>query len=158
MSNTADDFSQKSQANARLAGSYWKIAETAESKRCVFCELKDKYIVDEKNGLVLTVNLFPYINGHMLVIPRRHVENFLELTPEEIATANELMQKSIKLLRGELSVDGIWLVLRDGQIAEKTVKHLHWQVMPYKNGLNQWNYQEITLPPIELAERLRNAL
>jgi len=29
--------------------------------------------------------------------------------------------------------------------------------MPYTDGIMKWNYQEITIPPIELAERLRNA-
>ncbi len=153
-----NDFGEYSQLNARTEGTYWDIAERVESKKCVFCELKDKYIIVEKKGWVLTVNIFPYINGHLMVIPKRHVENYVELTQKDHIVAHKLMKVGVLLLRQELGVDGIWLILRDGRIAQKTVSHLHWQIMPYIKGLNEWNFQKITVAPIVLAQRLRRAL
>jgi diadenosine tetraphosphate (Ap4A) HIT family hydrolase len=152
-------FSEESQINARVRGEYDQIAGTVN--KCVFCDLKDKYILKEKNGLVLTVNIFPYIDGQLLVIPRRHVESFAELTGEEIITNFELTKTAIGILKKELKVEGLWLVLREGVLGEasgKTVSHLHWNIMPYMQGLNTWHYQEITIPPLKLAARLRRKI
>jgi len=149
----SDVFSKESQLNARTGGKYDELARNVG--KCVFCDLKDKYILTEKDGMVLTVNLFPYIDGQMLVIPRRHVENLDELTEKEIKTSILLSKKAIKVLRKELKVDGVWLVLRDGGLAGKTVRHLHWNIMPYVDGINTWHYQDITIAPIDLATKLR---
>ena len=47
--------------------------------------------------------------------------------------------------------------MRQGEIAGKTVRHLHWNIMPYVEGLNTWHFQEISITPLDLAKRLRNA-
>jgi diadenosine tetraphosphate (Ap4A) HIT family hydrolase len=153
-----DLFSEVNQLNARRGGQYDAIAATAEETRCVFCDLKDKYILFEKEGLVVTVNIFPYIDGHLLVIPRRHVESFKQLTKKEIMTNFELTKTAVGILEKELGVKGFWMVLREGltgPISGKTVKHLHWNILPYIEGLNTWHYQEITSTPQDLASRLR---
>lgn len=158
MPKKEDLFSGKNQLNARRGGQYEKLAEKAEAQKCVFCDLREKYIVSEQEGVVLTVNIFPYIDGHLLVIPRRHVESYLDLTDEEILLCNTLAKQGIKLLQDELRIEGVWLLIRDGLNAQKTVKHLHWQVMPYVDGLNEWHHQEITIPPVDLAGKLRKRL
>lgn len=158
MKKSENIFSPKNQLNARRNGGYEKLAAKAEMQKCVFCDLREKYIVTEKEGMVLTVNIFPYINGHLLIIPRRHVESFMDLSDEEILTANHLMKSGMKLLKTKLEIGNYWMIIREGKSAQKTVKHLHWQVLPYIDGLNVWNHQEITIPSIELAERLRKGL
>ena len=137
---------------------YNDIAAQAEQKKCVFCDLKDKYILYEKDGLVVTVNIFPYIDGHLLVIPRRHVESFKQLTIKEITTNYELTKQAIDILEKEMGIVGFWMILREGQTGSasgKSVKHLHWNILPYEEGLNTWHYREIKNTPLELATRLR---
>lgn len=146
-------FDKELQVSARRQGKYDEIA--ANVGKCVFCDLREKYIITREKGLVLTVNVFPYINGHLLIVPERHIENYLKLTKDEMVVYHRLARKGITLLREKLKVDGVWLLLRDGQLAEKTVKHLHWQVMPYTNGLVNWHYQKIDISPEELAKKLR---
>jgi diadenosine tetraphosphate (Ap4A) HIT family hydrolase len=155
---TTDLFSEDNQLNARLRGEYDQIAATVENDRCVFCDLKQKYILFEKNGLVVTVNLYPYIDGQLLIIPRRHVENYHELTVDEIKTNFELTKMAMTALRQQMGIQGMWLILRDGDkgsASGKTVKHLHWNILPYTNDLNTWHYQKLTITPINLAEKLR---
>lgn len=153
MAKKKDLFSKKWQTNARIRGKYNAIA--ASVNKCVFCDLKKKYIVAENSGVVLTVNLFPYIKGHLLIIPRRHVENYLELTQKEIIACQRLMKKGLKLLRDVLQINDVWLLLRDGQQVGKTVKHLHWQVLPNGEKLVKWHYQKINASPESLAKTLR---
>ncbi len=151
------DFGEASQKNARNSGQYWRIAKEVEEKKCVFCDLKDKYIIATSKYSVLTVNIFPYINGQLMVIPKRHVEDFSEIKKEEVLDMHKLVDKGLKILKKKLEIDNVWIILRNGNIAGKTVKHLHWNIMPYIEELNTWHYQEITLAPIDLAVKLRNS-
>lgn len=146
-------FSKNNQANARRDGEYENIASNVN--KCVFCDLRKKYVVAEKSGVVLTVNLFPYNNGHLLVIPKRHIEDYRQVSDKEVIAYHNLAKDALKFLRSKLKVDGVWLLLRDGMNSGKTVRHLHWQVIPYFEGLIEWNYQEIDLLPIDLAKMFK---
>jgi ATP adenylyltransferase len=152
-------FSKDKQLNSRLRGEYNDLAHAAEEQKCVFCDLKDKYIVGKKAGMVLTVNIFPYINGQLLIIPERHIESFEELKRGEWQAIYDLSRKGLKVLDKILGVKGVWMILRDGETGPKsgkTVRHLHWNIMPYSDNLNTWHYQKITVAPLDLAKKLRN--
>lgn len=153
--NKDRDFGQDPETNPRKNGDYWKIAEERESKKCVFCDLKDKYVIKTSDHSTLTVNIFPYIDGQLIVIPNRHIIDISEAEPEEILDMQGLCVDGIKLLRENLGIDNVWLILRNGNVAGKTVKHLHWNILPYVEGLNTWNYKEITMQPIDVAKILR---
>ncbi len=144
--------------NARKNGSYSKI--WTNTGKCVFCDLREKYIITTNERAVLTVNIFPYINGHLLIVPKRHVEDFLEITNEEWADMHELAQIGVTLLRNVLNIEEVWIIQRapHGFKAAKTVAHAHMLLMPYEKELINWNFQEITLPPMELAKELRKKL
>ena len=142
--------------NARTKGTYSQV--WTNTGKCVFCDLREKYIIIQNETAVLTVNIFPYINGHMLVIPKRHVEDFLEITPDEWADMQSLAKLAIKLLKkSKLAQKETWVLFRAPKNfgAGKTVPHSHMLILPYKPELVNWNYQEISLPPLELAEKLR---
>ncbi|OGD00089.1 hypothetical protein A2972_01075 [Candidatus Amesbacteria bacterium RIFCSPLOWO2_01_FULL_47_33] len=159
--NEKDDFSTDNQLNLRLRGGYEKLAEKILKNSCPFCNLKEKYILAEKDGLVLTVNIFPYIDGQLMVIPRRHIKSFEEVTVEETVTNYFLSQLAITLLREELGVKGVWMLLRDGGLGSesgKTVEHLHWNILPYTDSLNTWHHQELSVTPAEMAVRLRSKI
>ena len=143
-------------ANARVEGTYHEIAENVG--KCVFCDLRDKYVVTKQNGWVLTVNIYPYINGQLLVLPEKHIENYNDLTSEDVLASDKLIKGGIDLLKRGLGIENYWIVLRQGELAGKTVKHLHWNIMPYVEGLNTWHYQTITQAPADLAQRLRGVL
>ena len=151
--NHQDFFDQRWQMNARKKGKYDEIAVSVG--KCVFCDLKEKYIIAKDSTLVLTVNLFPYINGHLLIVPQRHIENYFDLTQKEIIAGHRLIKKALELLKSALAIENVWLLLREGPRVGKTVKHLHWQIIPYVEGLVDWHYQKIDLAPEKLAQRLR---
>src|SRR3989344_7895936 len=97
----SDRFSTSNQVNARLLGKYHSIATNLD--KCVFCDLRDKYVVTKTSGWVLTANIFPYINGQLLILPERHLENFRELSPKDIITSHDLIIKGTKLLKRKLN-------------------------------------------------------
>jgi len=143
-------------SSARLEGRYREIAQNLA--KCIFCDLRDKYVVTRQDSWVLTVNIYPYIDGQLLVLPERHVESYQDLTSKDLLTSDRLIRKGIRLLKRGMGIQNYWIILREGKLAGKTVKHLHWNVMPYIEGLNTWHYQEIKVEPLKLAKKLRRAL
>ena len=142
--------------DARTGGYYGEIWTTVG--KCVFCDLREKYIVHEENGMVLTVALFAYIDGNVMIIPRRHVRSVKEMTAEEWETARKLMYIAKKLVRKIYGIKGIQYILRDGGItAQSTVSdHLHIHVVPFDApDLSVWNYRKLKYTPLENAELFR---
>lgn len=143
--------------DARTGGYYGQIWTTVG--KCVFCDLREKYIVHEENGMVLAVALFAYIDGNVMIIPRRHVRSVKELTPEEWETARKLMYIAKKLIRKIYSIKGLQYIIRDGGIeAQSTVSdHLHIHVVPFDApDLSTWNYRKLKYTPLENAELFRS--
>ncbi|HEX9153619.1 MAG TPA: HIT family protein [Candidatus Saccharimonadales bacterium] len=142
--------------DARTGGYYGEIWQSVG--KCVFCDLRDKYIVMEENGMVLTVALYAYIDGNVMIVPRRHVRSVKELTTEEWETARKFMYIAKKLIRKIYDIKGVQYVIRDGGItAQSTVSdHLHIHVIPFDApDLSVWNYRQLKYTPLENAQLFR---
>jgi len=131
----------------------WKTVD-----KCVFCDLKDRYVIFEKNGIVLTANLYPYTDAHLLIVPRRHVEYVKELTREEWEALRGIMYVSKKVIRHVFNKKCVWFLYREGVLGkgQKTVGHLHIHVIPYVKDLATWNYTKINWAPGEVGDRLKD--
>lgn len=139
--------------DARTGGYYGEIWQN--TGKCVFCDLRDKYIVHEENDVVLTIALFPYIDGNLMILPRRHVRSVKELSDSEWETARKFMYIAKKLIREVHGIKGVQYVLRDGGIvAQSTVSdHLHMHCVPFDApDLSTWNYRKLKYTPLENAE------
>lgn len=142
--------------DARTGGYYDKIWTTVG--KCVFCDMRDKYIVHEENGIVLTVALFAYIDGNLMIVPRRHVKSVKELTEAEWETVRKLMYIAKKLIRKVHKMKGLQYIIRDGGIeAQSTVSdHLHVHCIPFDApDLSTWNYRKLKYTPLENATLYR---
>ncbi|MBM6928630.1 HIT family protein [Parasutterella secunda] len=61
--------------------------------QCIFCNLsKDKEIIAENDLAVAFYDGFPVNPGHSLIIPKRHVANYFDLTSEECAAMQDLLR------------------------------------------------------------------
>lgn len=150
----ADHYSDAFQKSCRTSGKYDEVLGAL--KKCPFCDLKSKYIIEEHDNAVLSVNLFPYIDGHLIIIPRRHIEKLEELNEKEWLAVKFLLEKAVKLLKTRLDIKDLQFVYREGDKAGKSLKHLHFNLIPYNQELIKWRYQEINISPVKLAERLRD--
>jgi len=136
--------------DARLTGEYDSIWQS--TGKCVFCDLKQEYILFEENGIVLTIVLFAYIDGHMMIIPRRHVRSVKELSPSEWETMRKFMYIAKKMIRDVHGIKGMQILQKDGIEAQSTVEHLHFHAIPFDNpDLSVWNYKQLKNTPIENA-------
>ena len=153
-----DPHSQEAQLTAREKGFYDQVlASVAKRKKCVFCDLKKRYIINEKSNIVLTVALFPYIDGHLLIIPRRHITLMNQLNKKEQETVFYLAKKGCRLLKIAFGIDSVWFLEREGKgvKAGKTVEHLHFHLIPYDPSVIKIGEKKLTVTPLDAANKLR---
>lgn len=109
---------------------------------CVFCKkFEDKSISAEKLILkktkhaVVVMNLYPYNSGHLLILPVEHVPELSDLKPEVRTELMELLSGSIKILKKELSAEGINVGMNLGRAGGAGIpKHLHIHIVPRWQG------------------------
>ena len=137
--------------DARITGAYDDIWQNVG--KCAFCDLNAKYVIFEENGVVLTVALFAYVDGHLMIIPRRHVKSVKELTSSEWETMRKFMYLAKKMIRQIHGIKGMQIVQKDGSDAQSTVEHLHFHCVPFDApDLSVWNYRKLKHTPIENTE------
>lgn len=149
---------EESFRTARTTGAYDHIWQTVG--RCVFCDhdaTQKNHEIYEENGVYMTVPAYAYIDGHLLVIPRRHIRSVKELTPGEWETMRKLFYLAKKMIRDVYGIKGMQIVQKDGRDAQSTVEHLHFHCIPFDGpDLSTWNYRELQQTPYENAELYRN--
>jgi diadenosine tetraphosphate (Ap4A) HIT family hydrolase len=101
---------------------------------CIFCiKLKEEYIA-ENNLCFAIYDHFPVNKGHTLIIPKRHFDNFFDVTEEEVAAIYRLIHEVKKKLDSELKPDGYNIGINAGIHAGQTVMHLHVHLIPRYKG------------------------
>jgi diadenosine tetraphosphate (Ap4A) HIT family hydrolase/8-oxo-dGTP pyrophosphatase MutT (NUDIX family) len=127
--------------------------------KCVFCDLREKYIFFEENGVVMTISLYAYIDGHFMIIPRRHIRSAKELTQLEWETIRKFTYIAKKLIREVHGVRGMQVVQKDGADAQSTVdQHLHYHCIPFDApDLVEWNFRKLKYTPLENVALYKDA-
>ena len=77
---------------------------------------------------------FPVNDGHLLLVPRRHVSDYFDTTEAEKQALQELLERGKSLLDGEKSPDGYNFGVNCGQAAGQTVMHVHVHLIPRYDG------------------------
>ena len=104
---------------------------------CIFCKLANGEIPTKTVYEDDVVNVFmdanPNADGHMLIVPKKHYEDFIELDDETIKHIHNVAKKMKELIYEKLdNIEGLVLVNNYGKF--QVVKHYHLHVLP--NGLN----------------------
>lgn len=102
---------------------------------CVFCNL-DESRIEIENDLALSFkDLYPVTNGHTLIIPKRKVQSFFDLTEEETAAMFELLHLQKEDLKNkDSSITGFNIGINDGEDAGQTIMHCHIHLIPRRSG------------------------
>lgn len=106
----------------------------SHTSSCPFCTLPPERVVFANDLVVVIRDGFPVSPGHTLVIPRRHVGSFFDLTAEERIAMLELLDRAKANLECEYVPDGYNIGINDGQAAGQTVMHLHMHLIPRYTG------------------------
>ncbi len=141
----------------------WRLAyitRGAASEGCVFCKaLSDSdaapLIVFRGKTCFVILNLFPYNNGHLMVIPTRHIASLGSATSEELSELIELTRRAEIALTEAYAPQGINMGINLGKPAGAGIlDHVHMHVVPRWNG--DTNFMtvvgETRILPEELAD------
>ena len=117
------------------------VSSDNEKVGCIFCPCDDRsqdekrLIVYMGNLSIVLMNRFPYINGHLLVAPLRHVSTLDALLPEEKLDLITMVEKSIGVLKEVMNPEGFNVGLNLGKVAGAGVEeHIHFHVVPRWSG------------------------
>ena len=101
---------------------------------CIFCKIIARelpgLIIDEDEHTVAFMDINPATRGHLLVVPRNHARDLLEIGPEDLSAVALASQRLGKRVHDRLGADGVNLLNSRGQTAWQTVFHFHMHVIP----------------------------
>ncbi|HOW36010.1 MAG TPA: HIT domain-containing protein [Candidatus Omnitrophota bacterium] len=112
-----------------------------KQKGCIFCKIsRDKkdsqnYVISRSKHSFSVLNIYPYNNGHILVVPYRHVGDFVNLNKEEKEDLWGLLETTKKLLDKALKPCGYNVGMNIGKMAGAGFpNHIHIHIVPRWNG------------------------
>jgi ATP adenylyltransferase len=114
----------------------WRIEYILSDKDegCVFCqalENRDELTLYKGSDTLVVMNKFPYINGHLLVAPNRHIATLDELSKPEMGELLATVDTSVRILKTAMHPDGFNVGLNLGRVAGAGIEeHLHFHIVP----------------------------
>lgn len=110
---------------------------------CVFCNLprlgvgEESLVLGLNDHAYVVLNRYPYVSGHVMIIPYRHVEDPGDLAPEEWRAMNDLVRPVVRALKTEYRPHGFNIGMNVGVAAGAGIhEHIHIHVIPRWTGDN----------------------
>lgn len=102
---------------------------------CFFCKSISKKDFEIENELaIVRFDDFPVNNGHLEVIPKRHVKDWWNTTQEERIAIFNLLDEAKKIIDDKYKPDGYNIGMNLGKEAGQSVMHLHVHLIPRYKG------------------------
>ncbi|OLO39397.1 diadenosine tetraphosphate hydrolase [Alkalihalophilus pseudofirmus] len=99
---------------------------------CPFCKSENILLANELAFAIF--DKYPVNQGHILVIPKRHVSDFFDTTSAEREAINELLEDGRVLLEEKFQPDGYNIGINCGETAGQTIFHVHVHLIPRYDG------------------------
>tara|TARA_B100000242_G_C42807120_1_gene375298 strand:+ start:194 stop:592 length:399 start_codon:yes stop_codon:yes gene_type:complete len=102
---------------------------------CLFCNIKKSGCAHENKLAYASYDTYPASEYHCLIIPKRHIKNYFDLSNDELIACNEL----IKIIKKEItnkdpSVKGFNLGTNIGKVSGQSILHCHIHLIPRREG------------------------
>lgn len=108
---------------------------------CIFCQYpaqaadRENLVLGRSPHAFAMLNKYPYNNGHLMVIPRRHVADLTALPDAEFAEVHRLLALAIEAVKAAYRPEGFNIGMNLGRIAGAGIdEHLHYHVVPRWGG------------------------
>jgi ATP adenylyltransferase len=118
------------------------LKEEQSGGKCIFCEASGKDVSDLNNMVVrksnvtlVMMNLYPYNNGHLMIVPKRHVDTLDQITKEESHELIDELMLAEKVLRKIYNPHGFNIGANLGRAGGAGIDdHIHFHIVPRWNG------------------------
>ena len=102
---------------------------------CLFCNIKESGCAHENNLAFASYDSYPVSKHHCLIIPKRHIKDFFDLTTEELLSCNDIIKKvKDEIINKDKTVKGFNLGTNIGKISGQTILHCHFHLIPRREG------------------------
>ena len=102
---------------------------------CLFCNIKKSGLAMENKLAYASYDTYPVSEGHCLIIPKRHVKDYFDLSSDEVISCNELIKKiKIEVELKDESVKGFNIGTNIGKISGQSILHCHIHLIPRREG------------------------
>lgn len=101
---------------------------------CIFCQPDNpdvNTVIAENDLAYARFDNYPLTQGHIEIVPFRHVGSVFDLTDDEARAIWQLMRHTFK---SDFTVDGFTFGVNDGAAAGQTVPHMHLHIIPRRVG------------------------
>ncbi|MDE6241482.1 MAG: HIT family protein [Anaeroplasmataceae bacterium] len=111
---------------------------------CVFCKILSgelpSYKIYEDEYTYAFLDIAKDVDGHTIVIPKKHVINILDCDSITLSKVTEAIRLISKHYVDDLGYDGVNVLNASGKAAEQSVFHLHFHIIPRKeeDGIHAW--------------------
>tara|TARA_B100000214_G_scaffold211189_1_gene153394 strand:+ start:236 stop:634 length:399 start_codon:yes stop_codon:yes gene_type:complete len=102
---------------------------------CLFCNSKKSGFVHENKLAYASYDTYPVSKFHCLIIPKRHIKNYFELTENELIACDQLI-RIIKneILKNDKTVKGFNLGTNIGKVSGQSIMHCHIHLIPRREN------------------------
>ncbi len=106
-----------------------------KSIECIFCRISPNDILASNSTMLAFKDKFPVTNGHILIIPKKHRQDFFELNGDETQDAFALLSRMRQsLFDNDKTISGFNIGANCGESAGQTVFHCHIHLIPRRDG------------------------
>ena len=101
---------------------------------CLFCNIKESEYAYENDLAYASYDSYPVSNHHCLIIPKRHIRDYFDLTNEELIACNKLI-KIIKdeIIKKDQTVKGFNIGTNIGKVSGQSILHCHFHLIPRRD-------------------------
>lgn len=101
---------------------------------CVLCTIPSDRVIAESNLAVAIYDKYPVTKGHVLIIPKRHCDNYFELAQPEINSITQLSHQVKEILqKKDPKITGFNIGFNTGADAGQTIFHAHMHLIPRRH-------------------------
>ncbi len=102
---------------------------------CLFCDSKKSGIAHENDLAYASYDTYPVSDHHCLIIPKRHIKHYFDMTNDELIACNDLIQiVKNEILSKDINVKGFNVGTNAGKIAGQSIMHCHIHLIPRREG------------------------
>ena len=102
---------------------------------CLFCNSEKSGCAHENELAYASYDSYPVSEYHCLIIPKRHIKDYFDLSNEELLACNDLVQIVKKeIIKKDPSVKGFNLGTNIGKVSGQSILHCHLHLIPRREG------------------------
>ena len=102
---------------------------------CLFCNAKESGIAAENQFAYASYDSYPVSDLHCLIIPKRHVKDYFEMSDEELLACNDLITKiKNEILAKDKTVKAFNIGTNAGKMSGQSIMHCHIHLIPRREG------------------------